>query len=46
LADLDISRPATMLKGEENRILQEKIWKNILDALRKDNPDVDQSLSR
>jgi hypothetical protein len=35
-----------MLKGEENLVLQEKVWNDILEALRKDNPDFDHLLSR
>jgi hypothetical protein len=35
-----------MLQGEENKLLQDKVWYDILTALRKDNPDIDQLLSR
>ena len=46
-ADFECSpRLAAILQGEENEVLREKVWSNILNALRKDIPDVDQLLSR
>lgn len=35
-----------MLIGEENAVLQQKVWENVLAALRKDVPEIDSLLAQ
>ena len=44
--DRRFSRPAKMLIGEENAVLQQKVWENVLAALRKDVPEIDSLLAQ